>query len=464
MILFFWLTRVWALESFPPFVDEAFHINFGNLVREQGLLARAEEGRQFTVWLYVAAQAQTGGMPVFVARMATILAVVPGVAAAMAAGQLLGGGWSGVLAALLFTFSAFHLFFDRLALADPVSASAVLVGVYFGARLRVRAHWLDAALCGLALFVAVGAKVSALPYLGVPLAAALTLKPPGRPWRENARWAMVALAVSIGLSATFLGVLLLRGVNPFFYLQSPSSVARGAYLDKLLLVPDTLIGYAGLLMSLLLLAGIVVLLLRRKFYLPLLLVAPLLVLSLSGRQDSRHIIAPLNIVLLCGAVAVEYLSKRYAPIVRRLALTIILVWAALVWLPFATALMTNPLAVPLTASDRSEYITAESGGFGLNETLDVLRGERAERVIGILANCLSLRYLAGDLPVDCPRLNPNGEDIPALDSLLEAGHQPGMVAVLEDIPYAPVSSPGRLIAEIEGAPDRPLLRVYALGE
>lgn len=217
-------------------------------------------------------------------------------------------------------------------------------------------------------------------------------------------------------------------------------------------------------MSLLLLAGIVVLLLRRKFYLPLLLVAPLLVLSLSGRQDSRHIIAPLNIVLLCGAVAVEYLSKRYAPIVRRLALTIILVWAALVWLPFATALMTNPLAVPLTASDRSEYITAESGGFGLNETLDVLRGERAERVIGILANCLSLRYLAGDLPVDCPRLNPNGEDIPALDSLLEAGHQPGMVAVLEDIPYAPVSSPGRLIAEIEGAPDRPLLRVYALGE
>ena len=464
LLLLFWLTRLMLLTSFPPFVDEAFHINFGNLVREQGIFARAEEGRQFTVWLYVAMQAQTGGAPLFVARAATVLSVLPGVAAAMAAARLLAGGWSGVLAALLFTFSTFHLFFDRLALADPVSASAVLVGVYFAARLRVRTHWLDAALCGVALFIAVGAKVSALPYLGVPLAAALTLKPPGRAWRDNARWGAVALLAGVGLSALFLGLLLARGVDPFFYLQSPSSVARGAYVDKWILVLDTINGYAGTVMAALLLASVVVLLLRRSFFLPLVLIAPLLVLSLSGRQDSRHIIAPLNVLLLCGAVAAEYISPRHAPLICRAALTLILLWVVLVWLPFAVTLTTDPLNLPLTANDRDEYVTAEGGGFGLTETLSVLRAEGAERVIGVLANCLGLRYIAGDLTVDCPRLSPNGEDIPALEALLEANRAPGVYAVLETLPYAPNTAPGRLVAEIEGAPGRPLLRDYALGE
>ncbi|HYO88824.1 MAG TPA: hypothetical protein VER79_09255 [Candidatus Limnocylindrales bacterium] len=463
LLLLYFFTRVMTLPSFPPFVDEAFHINFGNLVREQGLFARAEEGRQFTIWLYVAVQSQVGGAPIFVARAATILAILPGIAAAMAAAQVLGGGWSGVLAALLLTFSTFHLFFDRLALADPISASAALVAVYFAARLRVRAHRLDAALCGLALFVAVGAKVSALPYLAVPLAAALTLKPPGRAWREHVRWAGIALAISIGLTTLFLGALILRGVNPFFYLQSPSSAAQGAYLDKLLLVPDTLFGYAGPVMGALLLTGLVVLLVRRQFFLPLLVGAPLLVLALSGRQDSRHIIVPISLILVSAAVAVEWVSLRHALMIRRVALTLVLVWAALVWAPFAAALVSDPLALALTASDRGEYITAEGSGFGLAEALGVLESEGAERVIGVLANCLSLRYSAGDLEVDCPRLNPNGEDVPALEALLEANRQTGVYAILEAIPYAPESAPGLLVATIEGAPGRPLLRVYALG-
>ncbi|MBW4439238.1 MAG: glycosyltransferase family 39 protein [Pleurocapsa minor GSE-CHR-MK-17-07R] len=463
VLLLFWLTRMVALNAFPPFVDEAFHINFGNLVREQGLLARAEEGRQFTVWLYVVAQAQTGGAPVFVARVATILSVLPGVAAAIATARLLAGGWSGVLAALLFTFSAYNLFFDRLALADPVSASAVLVGLYFAARLWLRAQWLDAVLCGVVLFVAVGAKVSALPYLGIPLAAALTLKPPGRSWRENARWGVIALLAGLGLSALFLGVLLTRGIDPFFYLQSPSSVARSTYLDKWALVFDTLNGYAGTLMAVLLLAGVTVLLLRRRLYLPLVLIAPLIVLSFSGRQDSRHIIPPLNLLILCGAVAVESISVRYGPLIRRAALAVILGWAVLVWLPFAASLTSDPLNLSLTTNDRNEYITAEGSGFGLHEALEVLREEGAERVIGLLANCLSLRYIAIDLVVDCPRLNPNGEDIPALAVQLDANRAPHVYAVLEDLAYAPDTAPGRLVAEIEGAPGRPLLRVYALG-
>jgi hypothetical protein len=463
LLFLFWLTRLVSLNAFPPFVDEAFHVDFGNLVRQQGLLARAEEGRQFTIWLYSAAQAQTGGAPIFVARVATVLSVLPGIAAAIATARLLASGWSGVLTALLFTFSTYHLFFDRLALADPISASAVLTGVYFAARLWVRVRWLDAVLCGVALFVAVGAKVSALPYLGVPLAAALTLKPPGRAWRENARWGVTALLVGLGLSGLFLGALFARGIDPFFYLQNLSGAAGSTYLDKWTLIFDTLNGYAGIVMTVLLLAGVIVLLLRRRLFLPMVLIAPLIVLSLSDRQDSRHVIAPLSLLLLCGAAAVETINVRRGSRLRYAALALIAVWAMGVWLPFMASLTGDPRTLSLTANDRSEYITAEGSGFGLHETLHVLRAEGAERVIGVFANCLSLRYIAGDLRVDCPRLNPNGEDIPALAAQLDANRARHIYAVLEDLPYAPNTAPGRLVAEIEGAPGRPLLRIYALG-
>ena len=55
-----------GLTAFPPFVDEAFHINFGRVVLRMGPLARSEEGRQFVVWLYILFGAQANA-PLWIA-------------------------------------------------------------------------------------------------------------------------------------------------------------------------------------------------------------------------------------------------------------------------------------------------------------------------------------------------------------------------------------------------------------
>ena len=79
-------------------------------------------------------------------------------------------------------------------------------------------------------------------------------------------------------------------------------------------------------------------------------------------------------------------------------------------------------------------------------------------MLGVPANCLSLQTLASDrFVVECPRLNPNGEDIPALAQLLAENHD--AYIVLEAVPYAPDRAPGRLIAQIELR--QPSLSVYA---
>jgi hypothetical protein len=244
---------------------------------------------------------------------------------------------------------------------------------------------------------------------------------------------------------------------------NPGSVGRGSVQANLALGVDTLVQYAGPLMAGLLLLSPFVLLVRRRIYLPLVLLVPLAPLLLSSRSESRYFLPPLSILLLCGAVAVESISLRYSPVVRRLALTVTLLGAALIWLPFAIALTTDPVALPLAERDRWQYITSDAGGFGLREVIEVLEAEQPQQVIGVLANCGGLQAIAPDWAIDCPRLNPNGEDVPALEALLEANRQPGVYAILEAIPYAPESAPGLLVATIEGAPGRPLLRVYALG-
>ncbi|MBN1963510.1 MAG: hypothetical protein JW910_02615 [Anaerolineae bacterium] len=468
LLLAFWLTRLIALNAFPPFVDEAFHIGFAERAAQTGPLARAEEGRMLAIWLYAIVQAHVGAS-IWIARVATLLAVLPGVAAAIGIGRLAAGFWGAALTGLFYGFSTYHVFFERLALADPVSASAVMVGLYLVYRLSRRASQWDALGVGVALFVAVGAKVSALPYLGIPLAAALTLRPPDRPWREQLRWLAVAFGSGSGLTVAFLGLLYWRGYNPFFYLQTgpggsalSTSQASGV-VGKIVFSWDVLSGYYGPLIAVLLLLGVLVLIVRRRWFLPLCLIAPLLVLWLSSRQDSRHLIAPFSILLTMGAAALALELRQRSARVRQTGVGIAVVAGLLLWLPFQWTAWTDPLNLPLPAADYEEYLASEGSGAGLADVIDTLVPLAPVRVIGVLANCDALRYLAlGTLPVECPRLNPTGEDIPALESLLVEARAPGVYVVLEDIAYAPAEAPGAVLAVFTRPGDAPALTLYDL--
>ena len=454
LLLVFLAVRLSALTAFPPFIDEAFHINFGRVVMQTGPFAHSQEGRQFVVWLYVLFGAPANA-PLWTARAANLIVLLPGFAAALGAARLLSNRCGALFAGLLILFSPYHHFFERLALADPVSASAVMLAVYFAARLRRRAGALDAALCGVALFAACGAKISALPYFVIPVLACLTL----RRTRFGLRWAVQALVVDLTLTGAYLGLLFWRGYNPFFYLET----ARKAPLGEMILANDThsaqtLLAYDTLALAGVLLLGGVWLVFRRRFFLPLALILPLGVLWLSPRQDSRHLIAPMTLLLLCGAVALGGFVAAQ-PRLRLPTAGMLVIGGLLLWTPFAAALVSTPYSLALPADDRAEYVTSEGSGFGLAEVIAALQAQRPARVIGILANCLSLRDLA-PFPVECPRLNPNGEDVAVLSDLLAASRANGTYAVLEAVQYAPTSAPGSLIKAIDVG--RPRLSIYDL--
>ncbi|MCC6802191.1 MAG: hypothetical protein IT319_04835 [Anaerolineae bacterium] len=454
LLLGYFAARIAALDAFPPFVDEAFHVNFGRLVLESGPLARSEEGRQFVIWLYVLFGAPVNA-PLWMARAANLIVLLPGFAAAIETARLLSNRWGGLLAGLLIVFSPYHHFFERLALADPISASAVVLAIYFAARLKHRTSLTDAALCGIALFAAVGAKISALPYFVIPVIAVLAL----RRSRVGIRWGVAALGVGGLLTGAYLGILFWRGYNPLFYVQEArteplTQVVPGNIVETV----HILIGYFGLPAAILLAAAAFVVVIRRRFFLPLCLILPLLVLWLSPRQDSRHLIAPMTLLLLGAGVALGRLIEWRRPL-RAPVIAAVTVWGAALWLPFALTEATDPARLALPASDRAEYITSESAGFGLAQVIAALETHHPKRVIGILANCLSLRDMA-PFPVECPRVSPNGEDVPALSDLLAASRADGTYAVLETLAYAPQNSPGTLVNVIEA--ERPRLSIYDL--
>ncbi|HVU09850.1 MAG TPA: hypothetical protein VHD90_01180, partial [Phototrophicaceae bacterium] len=100
LLLAYFGTRLAALTAFPSFVDEAAHVDFGRVVLATGPFARSEEGRQLVIWLYILFGAQSNA-PLWAERAATLLAVLPGFAAALGIARLMSNRWGAIFAALL---------------------------------------------------------------------------------------------------------------------------------------------------------------------------------------------------------------------------------------------------------------------------------------------------------------------------------------------------------------------------
>lgn len=469
LLLLFWWTRLNGLRSFPFFIDEGLHVFFSERTLETNPVVYANKYYLFSIWWWSLFGVPYAA-PIWLSRAVTLLACLPGVAAAVGLGRQAAGGWGALFAGLAYLFSSYHIFFERLALADPMSASAAIVAVYFGYRLSRRIRLGDAVLTGLAVFLAVGAKLSALPYLGLPVAAWVAFRAFDRHNRAaGLRWLAAALATEGVLMAVFVGVLVFVGDNPFANASDHVGLETGP-LGMLARVPENasgmvanLVTFVGPLGMVVLGFSLLALLVRRRWYLLLVLIPPALVFLLSDMQSSRYYAAPMTLLIACAAVGLADLSTLAGRASRWAVLVALVVWGVTTGLPFLWTMNNAPLDLALPASDYHEYVVSDATGFGLADVAAVLDATQADHVIGLLANCQGLRYeLHGRATVDCPTINPNGESIPALAALLEGNRNANTLAVLEALPYLPGTAPGQVVGEIRHPSGRPLLTVYRL--
>jgi len=473
LLLGIFLAHLIAIDTFPPFIDELIHVHGSEQAYGESLLTNANLGRQFTIWWMMLFQAHQGS-PIWVGRVAMLLAVLPGVAALMGSGQRAAGKWGMVLAGLFYLFSNYHFFFGRLALADPIAGSAVLVAIYFSYRLSRRIHWHDAILTALFLFLAIGAKISTLPYLGIPIAAALTLRSNGRSWRAQLRWAVIASLTAIVLVIGYVGGMRLFKQDVFsnsvsYALTRHGRAAAtslfdvGRILRNVQFSLDILTGYLGATVVILSLAAMLILVLQRRFYVVLCALAPLAIIWINQIQESRFLFVPAALLLFCGASVLGDMLRRQARAIQTLGMGLALAWGLLGWLPFIITAARDPVQLPLPNADFDQYVRSDASGFGLAEVRQIVRSRQPTLVIGLLSNCQALRYLSlSDFPVECPTLRPSGANIDALTALMETRRAPGVYVVLEQLPFVPVGAPGSKIAEVERPGGGPTLSIYEL--
>ena len=472
LLLNFWATHIVAIDQFPMFTDEAFHVRYARNVIEKGPLYRASAGRVFAVWLFALTQADANAA-ILVSRVTSVLAVLPGVAALIASGSLLAGRWGGVLVGILLILSPYHLFFERLALADPASASAISLALYFTIRLVRRVSFQDAMMVGVMIFIAFGAKVSALPFLALPVAGVLFLNPRQRTLGQSVGWLVVGLGVGCALTFGYLALAAFRGYNPLFHLLRGTGQAGGSAETVTLLlnrIPRNignnvinLSGFLGVAGVALLLVALVILVWQRRWFLPALVAGSMAVFWLNTRADTRHIMASVNIAFVGAGVVLGGLMRGRSRQFQWGVLAIIVVIGLVVWLPFATTLYTNPLGLSLSADEYQQYLASEGSGSGLPELAATLADLEPDRILGIFANCWALDYLAGDrLHLECQSFNPDGSTVDTLSEVMANNRTEGVYAVLENLVYLPSDPPGQLVATIPRPAPGPALQVYDL--
>ncbi len=477
ILLAYFLTRISHAAAFPVFIDETIHIYYGERMLEIGSPIYDDIGRLFTIWWLLPFQPAQAA-PVWIARVAIVLVTLPGMAALLAIGRMQAKIAGLVAVGLLIGLNTYLLFFGRMALADPAANSLIAIALYFALRLRKRADKREAVLTGGFLFAAYGFKVASVYFGGIPLLAALTLKPQDRPWRAQWRWLARSMGTYTALFVLFNAGLYLAGHSALLTgirYALTGSATRSSSINTLLTLPgriltnagaslDVQAHYAGSIMLGLLLLALFYLLLRRDFFLPLTLLISLLAIWAQSAQNSRYFITPVTLLLLSGALALSAGLNRLPGRWRGVILAGVGAVLLLHWAPFFQASIHDPAALRLAARDRDEHIRSDAGSFGLSQVRDTLSPLDPDTVYGLLANCQGLRYLSlNDFPVECPRVNPNGEDIPALETLLAGNRRPGAFAVVEDSPYIPDSAPGTLLTVVEdGASGRPALAIYDL--
>jgi hypothetical protein len=470
LLLLLFISRLVGIGAFPAFVDESVHVHFVQDSFQISPLMYASEGKLFAIWWYMLFQPHLAAS-LWVIRVATLLAALPGVAACMAIGRQMAGRWGLVLAGLFYLFSTYLMFFDRLGLADPIAASAIAVALFLGYRVSRTAGSRDAVLLGIVLFIGINTKMSTVPYAVLPLIAGLTLRAKGQSWlhawRANVRWTGIALATEGILIGGLALAMRLRHYDIFSLIgvhntgESPFDLS--SKLSHVVSTVNLFMAYMGPIAFVLLIAAVLVLIVQRRLYLVAALGLPLIVIWLNRTQYSRFFILTGIIFVLCGAVVLADLVRRQGKIVQWLGIGAVLIYGLVQWVPFAWTAINDPVALAVSPADRQEYISSDASGFGLAEVHSALQNAGAHEVIGLLSNCFGLQFLIhGEMNLTCPILNPNGSSIDQVNQLVAGNRRAGVYVVLEDTPFVPNTIAGQVLTIIQRPNNGPRLSVISL--
>jgi hypothetical protein len=178
--------RAHHILALPAFVDESLHILRAQIVFDfSDALASFLPGKLLTYYYFALFQPQNHNGLWITRQAIALLAPVSAALSFAITRQLTRSYWAGILVIGLYALSPFMLFFERMALADPLALVFGLGLIWVSIQLARKPSIRRAVFAGLLLGLALLAKLTALPLAMVPplailLFGELDLKPIAR--------------------------------------------------------------------------------------------------------------------------------------------------------------------------------------------------------------------------------------------------------------------------------------------
>ncbi|MBM4424194.1 MAG: hypothetical protein FJ030_12535 [Chloroflexi bacterium] len=391
LILLYWLTRLIALDSLAFFIDEANHLWWARDVWALHPFHAASDGRLLNV-LWMAAFWPFNAA-VWLSRASVALVTTAGFACALAFAHRLISFRAAAIAGLLYIFLPLTFFFERMALADSLSAPFVAGALWAISQWRkqptAKTDLLWAALGGIALTAAAFSKISNLIFLCIPIFAAVFLfqLSEGRraAWLAGATLAAFAVTALpsaaivkvIGRSDLGLDLLTLKASTPLEQLPRQIITASGVLWNAVL-------AYFPFPMWLIVLIGIGIGLWRGGrpvwfvFAVLAATVGALVSRTSTAFLETRFLPAYAPLVVIVAAAGLTRLTEQWKPL--WLALGAAAMISSGLW--FEWIGWTRAEALPLPRADEWQYITGWPSGYGFREIAAeaIARGEPATLV------------------------------------------------------------------------------------
>jgi 4-amino-4-deoxy-L-arabinose transferase-like glycosyltransferase len=432
-------SRLYALTSFPLFIDEAIHIQWSRETLRGALLAGSWGGR----WLTIKVMAAFVALPIdplLAARLSATLAGAGALLACVLVGRRLYSSTEGLVAGLLYLVLPYALLYNRLALAETLAtalAGAVLcLSVTAASSERRR----DIAALAVALVCMFLAKFYTIVLVLIPVAAVILLQPQPTWLRRLARLSPAYIAVAL-----VFGLMVWRG-HGTQYMGEQSAV--GSWWSQTALIRLNLERASGWLWALLTpplaIAFLLALLwlLRRDREPADLLLAGAFVLSAGPFVLAAQIwfprylapaLVPICVLLArfaCSAAA--RVSSRSFGLDRRMVRAGLAAMAMgmIAWPLWLDAqIIIRPQDAALPRIERAEFLDGWSAGTGVPQLADYLRTRSLASTAGINvvrfyfwnhANLGLNVYLSPTSTLAMHTINPTDPDAPATIARLAA--------------------------------------------
>ena len=460
LLLLGWAVRAHAIEALPPFNDESHHIRRAELVYtfSDPDLSMTPGKLLSYYWLGLFGAERLDA--IFLGRTVTALFSILGLAATFATARLLFSQRAGIIALFLASFTPFMVFFDRMALTDPLTAALSMWLIWASVvmlkkRPRQWGHrW--SVLVGVLSGLVVMAKLLGLPMIGIPFLVVLIYGEV--PWQgmypqQIWQWLLGNWREYRPMLGTVYSVFAVMFMPSMFYILGRviidgelvpivnNNLINGATENKspLQVIVDnfgTVWETQWILQSPLLWMTILGVigwtLYKREKHSLYLLGAVFLAWSLSvfvaAELSTRYLTLGILPLLVLVAGTLNQGVQKLPQVGRAVLGGAFMLWLIAFALPFIRTAWSQPVALNLPERDRWEYFSNFSSGYALvpaaQDIKDLPRSEPSRRVniIGLVGSCHQMRlYLDEHGPVwlECPYFGWQGENMDEVAQKIE---------------------------------------------